>query len=539
MQNVRCNLIKPNKYHKMNRENIKIYNIDEDKEIRLWKNSIFVFDSSALLDFYFLPKSKRLKIYNEIFVKLENKLWIPYHVEYEFLKNRENIITKPLKEKYHPIKDKIKELKNSFNKELTKKVDSVVRETEKDDKHPHFEQTELLKFKKEIEEFEKKITSFQTIILKDIEKSENEVIACKEDDDVLENLEKFFKVGREFSFDEIIKIVEEGKLRYEFKIPPGYGDYYKQEKKGIQIFGDLILWKQILEFSKEIKLPIIFITNDIKKDEDWCYLDHKSTEDRILSPREELIKEIYNNSTVEFWMYNLPQFLYYANKHLQSDIEEETIQNLFKFLNDKDKNENTLKFKCSNCGKIHQFDKEEIELDFECVDSDERNMGIENHYEAIVDFECECDNIIEVIFEIWEYPQGVHNYDDITISNGKLLQSFYFTNDFFEDEYEGEIFRCMCCEGDRDGFGNNISHWENIRIDNQLDEKDELKNIEEINVGECDWCSTIHFDCPNCGKFTYAIDGDNECPNQCGYKLKIEDKLNSDFFKERHYVFHK
>ena len=40
----------------MDRNVIKQFRIDKEKESILWDNAIIVFDSSALLDLYFLPK---------------------------------------------------------------------------------------------------------------------------------------------------------------------------------------------------------------------------------------------------------------------------------------------------------------------------------------------------------------------------------------------------------------------------------------------------------------------------------------------------
>ena len=53
----------------------------------------------------------------------------------------------------------------------------------------------------------------------------------------------------------------EGNDRYEKKIPPGYKDAIK--KSGIldnNAYGDLIVWKEILRFSKKEKKNIIYVT---------------------------------------------------------------------------------------------------------------------------------------------------------------------------------------------------------------------------------------------------------------------------------------
>lgn len=503
----------------MNREKLEPYILSDNKEEKLWTESIIVFDSSALLDFYFLPKVSRIKIYSEIFEKLPNRLWLPSHVEYEYLKNRESSITKPIIEKYKPLKDKVKKFDSVTKSDLLKKIEEISRESSKKDKHPYIEQNEINTFKENIESFLSQVKSFEEKVLKQLENAEKEVNDVKDSDDVLEALEKYFKVGREFAFDEIIKITEEGKHRYEFKIPPGYGDFYKKEKKGTQIFGDLIIWKQILEFSKGNKLPILFITNDIKKDEDWCYLDKNATEDRILSPREELIKEIRDISNVDFWMYNLPQFLYNANKYLESSIKEVVIQNISQFLNTKDKKGKYLKFKCDNCGRIHKYHELDFDLDFQCVGVSERNMGAENQYIAEEFIECSCGNQININFEVWEYPEGVHNYDTIEIDGAELLESFYFTVDFYgEPDEDDGFYGCHVCDGNKENVGNYVDFHSQISLDNEYDRSSPNHKFRSVRCSNCMWCNTLHIRCPKCNSVT-AISVDNEdieCEGGCG-----------------------
>lgn len=510
----------------MNKDNIKPYIIDDEKEKRLWDTAVFVFDSSALLDFYFLPKKTREKIYEEIFSNLVERLWIPFHVEYEFLKNREGVIPKPVKEKYEPLKEKIFGVRKSLSKEIQKRVDEISRETIKDDKHPHIDQTEIEQIKIEIEKFEKEVKLFEENILKRITTAEKEILEVKSNDDILKALEDCFSVGREYTYNEIISISEEGKHRYEFKIPPGYGDLQQKEKKGTQIFGDLIIWKQILEFSKEKKLPILFITNDIKKDEDWCYLDKVVTEDRILAPREELIKEIKDHSSVEFWMYNLPQFLYKANKYLEAKFSAQTIQNITQFLNTKEIKGDYLRFKCDSCGRIHSYHKSEFDLDFDCIEISERSMGNENHYEATEVFDCECGNQIEANFEVWEYPVGAHNYDSVTLEGGELLESFYFTIDFFEDDYEPDYITCDECSGNREETGNIVTFWGELQLENEYDSENINSKYDKVVSGNCEWCNSLHIRCPKCDAINplpeFEFDKPKECEGGCGLIFFVE-----------------
>ncbi len=310
----------------MNIDNISDYRLSNNKEKNLWKDCIFIFDSSALLDFYYLPQPKRNEIYSQIFTKLRGRLWIPSQVEYEYLKNRESSIAKPIIEKYKPLRDKLEQLKKSFKNEISNKIESIKNETKKDDKHPFINQDAINIFINDCKDFNEKIEKFNILISLEIEKSETLIKDCEKSDDVLDNLTLNFKVGNKFSFQQVLEIVQEGKLRYEYDIPPGYGDLKSGEKQGTQIFGDLIIWKEILNYSREILKPIIFITNDLSKSNDWCYPE-ENNKDRIKSPREELVKEIRDFSNVDFWMYSLPQFLFNANKYINSKIDKEVIDN--------------------------------------------------------------------------------------------------------------------------------------------------------------------------------------------------------------------
>ncbi|MFW2565006.1 PIN domain-containing protein [Aliarcobacter butzleri] len=318
----------------MNTDIIDLYKMTDQRESKLWVDAIYIFDTSALLDFYYFPTKTRKKIYEEIFEKLKNRLWIPGHVKYEYLKNRENVIKKPISLNYEPLEKDVCDTKNKVDN-VIKHINSIVNYTKKDDKHPHIEQSELTKFQLEIEKVLEVSKEFEKKVFEQIQVAKKDVLSVAENDDILNSIDKYFDIGRDFSFKEIIDITKEGCHRYKYKIPPGYGDYYNEEKKGTQIFGDLIIWNQILEYAQEKKLPIIFLTNDNIKDEDWCYIDKNKN---VIGPREELIKELYDTSKSEFWIYSLTQFLHKANTYLKSTIEEETIKNISNLLNEQHRN---------------------------------------------------------------------------------------------------------------------------------------------------------------------------------------------------------
>jgi len=116
-----------------------------------------------------------------------------------------------------------------------------------------------------------------------------------------------------------LQIIKEGSFRYTNSTPPGYKD--KNDKVGFQMYGDLILWKQIIHYAKEQKKPIIFVTNDNK--DDWWSFDKDKN-----APRSELIMEIWDFANVNFWMFNSKDFFRKAKTILNAEIDDETIETI-------------------------------------------------------------------------------------------------------------------------------------------------------------------------------------------------------------------
>jgi len=152
-------------------------------------------------------------------------------------------------------------------------------------------------------------------------------------------------------------------------------------------------------------------------------------------------------------------------------------------------------------------------------------MGTENQYQAKEHFKCSCGNKIEVIFEVWEYPQGVHNYDNIEIDNAELLDSFYFTIDFYDGD-EDNFSTCHICDGNNEGMGNFVRFDLNIDLDNEFVDKIPESEYSSVSCGSCDWCNSLHIECPNCGAINlmdenYANEN-VECEGGCGLIFKMD-----------------
>jgi hypothetical protein len=80
-----------------------------------------------------------------------------------------------------------------------------------------------------------------------------------------------------------------------------------------------------------------------------------------------------------------------------------------------------IEIQCMSCCSVYSF--ECSDLDWECVESNEREMGKENHYEASIHDKCQCSQQMKITFECWEYPIGVLNSTDMEISGAILLDN--------------------------------------------------------------------------------------------------------------------
>lgn len=169
-----------------------------------------------------------------------------------------------------------------------------------------------------------------------------------DEDAILTELTKLFSVskGNLGSPPKDQKVLEDiykdGEFRAKNKIPPSFEDileaqknksneeYYAFEglhyKKG---YGDLIVWKQIIEFAQENQRKnIIFVTDDTK--EDWMRIINSHGK-KTISARPELVSEIFKEAGVEnFYIYDTNGFLEYSKKYLKTDIQDKTIEDVRK-----------------------------------------------------------------------------------------------------------------------------------------------------------------------------------------------------------------
>ncbi len=284
---------------------IEFYRPTESEMKKLWEECLFIFDANVLLDLY-RSSDKVRKGFFKFFQANKTRIWIPHQFAHEYHKDRLGVISMQ-KKSY----DQVNQLFDDYQKKITNDLKSYKKHS-------------LIK----VDTYLRKIKVCFDSIRKAIkEKNKKHPPWSNENDIIREKITKFFekRVGPSYTNEKLNEIFREGKDRYSKEKPPGYCDSakHKKEQNSLStkyedersIYGDLIGWFQIIDKAKEIKKPIILVTNDLKIDW-WQEIDGEK-----IGPRYELIREIYDNANVKFWMFTMERFSKQAK--FESDVIRE------------------------------------------------------------------------------------------------------------------------------------------------------------------------------------------------------------------------
>lgn len=290
----------------------------DDEYERLWKEATIVLDTNVLLNLYRLPASARDEFLTAL-ETLKDRLWIPYQVALEFQRNRLTVIARERKST-----DEVLSSAQNHVGELRRKVEAL--------------------------QIEKRGLGIDpNPILEDIEKANQKLIAAVEathksqyeiasTDSVRERLDALLagQIGpgpkNQADLDEL---TNDGEDRFRDNIPPGFADSNKdknpkeatfihQHLKYQRKFGDLILWKQLIQQAKTLSLKCVLLVTADRK-EDWWW----SEQGKTLGPHPELVSEIKREAGVDlFWMYPFVQFAEHAGKYTAANISAQSVEEL-------------------------------------------------------------------------------------------------------------------------------------------------------------------------------------------------------------------
>ncbi|MFB4321681.1 PIN-like domain-containing protein [Priestia sp. BR_2] len=249
---------------------------------RLWndQNALMVIDSSSLLDGYRFSSTTNQYIHNILQIEHES-IFLPAQVCKEFEAGKEKVKSESLS-RYKNADKELTQMIKGFKTDLSSKLATY----EKSD-FPSIEHLKETLFNK-IDGMRDDIKNYETRIRSEVQNNQ-EMLDKDLPSQFISLLQQKGNIGLPLSINETIAIYEEGQLRFKYKIPPGYEDMGKSKNGDFkhQQYGDLLIWKEILQKAAECQRPFIFVTSDVK--EDWWELHPKSK--RPIKARVELIQE--------------------------------------------------------------------------------------------------------------------------------------------------------------------------------------------------------------------------------------------------------
>jgi hypothetical protein len=199
-----------------------------------------------------VDKDKRF-FYVSLLEKYKENILITKQIDDEFYRNRENH-----KKTYEHLSKEFENKRNQLKK-LLEKINFYLTDDKKLDYDGIFDKMKELK----------------TIELIKEEKEEFEIYLNENDE-----IKRLFESVKEnqyfsgFSINKLIRIFEEGEIRYKYDVGPGRTDLNKKGsnefEKNKKIFGDLILWKEILEYyNNSVEDKNLIIVQNEKKNDWW------------------------------------------------------------------------------------------------------------------------------------------------------------------------------------------------------------------------------------------------------------------------------
>lgn len=479
--------------------------IEELKKLFEKESTKIIVDTSVFLDLA-RYSSNTSKIILYIFNIYREFFWIPNQVLKEYEKNREKVFG-DAKKRYKNVENKLERILKETNSKINSSLINSYRY--------HYIKNEgfLNKINEELSEVKTKIVkSYKDNIGDDYEENINTLKDIEKDlKDFVEILKNDGQVGDKIDTKRILEIINEGELRYKYNIPPGYKD---NKKEGIDKFGDLFIWKEILNLPtimREIN-EFIFLTSDEK--EDWWDKEKKVKEFLF-----DEFKDINPNVNISFM--SLKMFIEKLNIIQNYECKDSNPNDSKSFITS---NISTLD-KLDLIVDLNRDDDEYINRICENV-SNEITCKIENDFSIYIDLES--DYIDDVVVENCYFNKIKDVYLDKDDMNYYISYELEYNVDVscFSYDYWGrdDDTREVITSPPRSNF---ISGYIRILITRTVN-KNEIEYLKEDKVYKIDGIVDCHlipqcrneqspFNCSKCGMEYSSINQDagGICINCC------------------------
>jgi len=109
-----------------------------------------------------------------------------------------------------------------------------------------------------------------------------------------------------------------------------------------------------------------------------------------------------------------------------------------------------------------------------------------------------------------------------------------------QEEIFDEDYTCEECDGNREGYGNIITFWNDTEINNEYDNSHENHKFHTALTGNCEWCNSLHIRCPKCDSVTslaeYRFDENIECEGGCGLIFYVDTSNDVEYIGEHEII---
>ena len=263
----------------------------EERNLKVWEKCTFIFDTSVLMNLYTYPEGTYNEFISILDKEIPTRIWMPHQISLEFQKNRVHG-AKRAAQNYENLKSTIASLRDD-SKNLAQKIMDL--------NNTFFSSSNINSaIKWNFNEID--------VILENM--SGNLINPNHNNDKIKNKLNSLFegKTGDNYSDSKLKEIYNEAKIRSIKRIRPGF-----EENE----YSNLILWYQMLDYAKDEKSDIIFVT------EDPCWWINSEKE--LIEPHPHILKEF---STIghEFHIYSLMGFLSDSKKYLKVNVKSKTIK---------------------------------------------------------------------------------------------------------------------------------------------------------------------------------------------------------------------
>ncbi|ADE84695.1 PIN-like domain-containing protein [Rhodobacter capsulatus] len=277
---------------------------DKDFE-EAWDKGTLTVDANVLLDLYRYNKATREALLGAI-ESFKGRLWISFQTSNEFVKNRRKVILDAASE-FEKSEKHFEEIMKSSQGQI-----SAIRGIRAVPKSVS-------------EELEGSLKQAIETARASIATEKSTTPEYESNDEVVARLEAALAGNIGSKPGNLADLIKEAERRKKEKIPPGYMD---DGKEGNGFAGDYLMWRQILDYGKQSKRPLILVTSEQK--EDWW--EKKSG--KTLNARLELLQEAHEETGSIILIYQTERFLQIhqeragekANEDVLEDIREVSLQ---------------------------------------------------------------------------------------------------------------------------------------------------------------------------------------------------------------------